>query len=161
MLRVRILLEAVKELKKIMGTPIKKYDDDKLCYDLAKAELSQGEIAKKYGLSEVSISFINRGKSRPELQEKIKEFREAIFENAKQMCKGLAEKATKQLGKLIDGGEDIPTQVQHKAIETAFKYIHGDPSRTEVNVSQSNSHNATSLDAEDLENLAKMKGGPE
>lgn len=54
-----------------MGEALKDYNDDELAADLAKADLSCGEIAAKHGLSIHQIYNIAEGRSRPEIMAKV------------------------------------------------------------------------------------------
>ncbi len=70
------------------GKKQKSYDDYELCKDIAGAELTRGEIAQKYDISEGMVGQIARGDSRPELKLIIDELIDSSVSEARRIFHG-------------------------------------------------------------------------
>lgn len=136
------------------------YDDDALVMMIAKGNLTYAQIAEEIGLAEITVSKIARGERRPELQPKIKAAVQGFIEEARRLTAKYARSAVARLGKIIANESAMAdADVQRKASVDLLKFSLGDPGKPEVNVNQTQS--TPGLSADDLNNLAKMKGGPE
>lgn len=135
------------------------YDDDALVLMIAKGNLTYPQIAESIGLSEETVAKIARGERRPELQPRIKAAVQGFIEEARRLTAKYARSAVARLGKIIANGSKADADVQRKASVDLLKFTLGDPGKTEVNVNQTQT--MPGLDGKDLDNLAKMKGGPE
>lgn len=112
------------------------YDDDEIVMDIARGELTWGQIAAKHGLSEPYVGQIARGEKRPELQARIDSYVEGLANQARRLGKRLASVAMGRLGALAAKDSKAPADVQRKAAVDILNHAIGDPSKTEVNVSQ-------------------------
>ena len=135
------------------------YDDDALVLMIAKGDRTYAQIAEKIGLAEVTVGQIARGERRPELQPKIKAAVQGFIDEARRLTAKYARSAVARLGLIIAKESKADDDVKRKASVDLLKFSLGDPGKTEVNVNQTQT--MPGLDGKDLNNLAKMKGGPE
>tara|TARA_Y100000310_G_scaffold29678_1_gene28209 strand:- start:173 stop:613 length:441 start_codon:yes stop_codon:yes gene_type:complete len=82
------------------------YDDEALCTDLAKADLTMAEIAVAHNISASLVYKIAKGDSRPELKERIDEIIEANKGAAMRLAKVRARFCVARLVQIANQNED-------------------------------------------------------
>ena len=136
----------------------KSYDDEALVLDIAQGNLTYEQIAKRHGLSAAFVGEIARGEARAELQQRLGAVTDGLRAQARRIGVQLANAAMARLGTLVTTTAKVDADTRRKAAVDILKFAIGDPSKTEVNVKQQ--QGLPGLDADDLEALAKRKGGP-
>lgn len=138
-----------------------KYDDDRLVQLIAEAELSYAAIGADVGLSESMVGRVARGEYRTELQPLITAIREGFADEARRLAARSARGAVATLVELThDSGQ--PGDVRRKAAGDILSHAIGDPSRTQVNVSQQQAQgpDLAGLSAETKQQVLAELGGP-
>jgi len=69
----------------MVGKKQKSYSDYQLCKDIARAELTRSEIARKHNISEGMVGQITRGDSRPELRRIVDQLVDSAVGEARRM----------------------------------------------------------------------------
>ena len=138
------------------------YDTSGLVVDIAIGEKTQKQMAEAYGLSEHYVGQIVRGQRRPELQEMIKAARESFIDQARLLAAHASKRAIQNLSD-IAADKDSDKETRIKACREIILHTLGDPSKpvTNNNITQTNSQSMPGLNNDDLENIGKMKGGPQ
>jgi len=91
------------------------YDDNELCNDLAKSDLSMAELAVKHKISASLIYQIARGDTRPELKVRIDEILEAGKSAAMRLAKVRARFCVARLVQLAQ--QDVDKRAAITAVE--------------------------------------------
>ena len=143
-----------------MGKPKSKstYNDDALCEDIARGELTNAQIAAKHGLSEVMVGQVGRGERRPELQETINAIEEGMLAQARRLGSRLAGVAMGRLGQLVAQNSDAGDETKRKAAVDIIKFACGDPSAPQTNINQT--QGPPGLTPEQYAIVSEMEGGP-
>ena len=143
------------------GRRQRKYDDEAVAQDLACGEFTAAQIAERHGLSASMVAKIACGVTRPDIQERVKAITDGHLEQARNLGKRLAGVAMARLGSLVGKDSEAGADVQRKAAVDILAHAMGDPSKTDVNVNQTN---LPGVEPEDwkafLEHQTTQKGGP-
>ena len=118
-----------------MNTPIanhktKDYDDDELCKDFARSDLSIAEIASKHGLSVRYTYELAKGESRPDIKARVNGLIEAEHEAAKRLARSRGRWFMARLIQLAQGTKTVkpatatePEVVELIHTDTALKAV--------------------------------------
>ena len=125
--------------------------------DVVSGELTRSQIAEKWGISDDHVGEIIRGESRDDIGEIIRALGESAKEHARARLAMLQDMAVGTvLSAMLGDAKAVALQAAREVLNRTM----GDPSKTDLHLTQSQTNEYPGLGPDALAAIAKLKEGP-